>query len=126
MFQNLSTWRTSHANTIVFPALMTLVLLTTQAQTTISCTTALSDSYKNLKACNASASGTICLGNPAVSNELASTVGNTAFLHPGDVAPAGMLQTLTTSPVDLSKDQWGIATLKASISLPTYSSTSVA
>jgi len=59
----------------------------------------------------------ICYGNHAVEAELIPNA-NEKFTNAGDVVDLDLIQRLKTTPLDLSKQEWGIAVLNIIANLP--------
>ena len=69
--------------------------------------------------CDATGSNTACYGNNALSAELAPNVStDRRFSERGDMVAVNELRRLSASPLNLERDEWGIAVFKLIANLP--------
>ncbi|MHB8629351.1 MAG: SH3 domain-containing protein [Aggregatilineales bacterium] len=98
---------------IVLPS--TLVLA--QVQPPVTCGQVLPAVDKSVAACVGVADNQVCYGSPAVTAnfQITSSPDQTPFAKAGDTIGLNAIQSLTTSPLDLTQNQWGVAVIKAGI-----------
>jgi hypothetical protein len=78
--------------------------------------------FETLKAvgenCNGLGRNTACYGNNSIVAEAQPDVTDFAFSQDGDIAPLNSIQSLTTAPLNLETNEWGIAILSVQANLP--------
>lgn len=103
----------------------TLVLA--QVQTPVSCGQALQSVDKDAAACAGVGNNQVCLANPSVvpTFQTSAITDQITFAKAGDSVGLNTIQSLTTSALDLTQNQWGMAVIKAGIADPNANSSGV-
>lgn len=88
----------------------------TLAQNTATCGQILPEVQKRLISCSSLDRDQVCYGNPAVIATFADPASQANFSKVGDVIDLSALKTLQTAPLNLERNEWGIAALKVQVS----------
>ncbi|MEP7288724.1 MAG: hypothetical protein ABI947_23475 [Chloroflexota bacterium] len=81
----------------------------------LSCNQLLPLARTNLTRCNGVSRDQVCYANNSIAVEYAdpaNSTDNMPFSKLGDIVPVSALKSITTSPLDLVKGEWGLAVLK--------------
>lgn len=86
----------------------------TYAQNT-TCMQILPEVQKRLTSCSKLGGDQVCYGNPAVTATFVDGRNSLYFSRPGDTVDLSALKTLETTPLNLERNEWGIAALKVQV-----------
>lgn len=96
-----------------------VVMVSAQATTPTTCSTFVNQALTDLSAnCGDLSRNTACYGYNDLTATFMQPLAPDAFTHPNDRVGLADLQSITTSPLDPTLSQWGIAVLKAQADLP--------
>lgn len=88
-------------------------------ETTLSCDQIVSDALaKADSVCGTLGRNQACYGNKLIETSLQSDATNITFANAGDIADLFALKSLTTTPMNLDSQTWGVALLRVQANLP--------
>jgi hypothetical protein len=87
--------------------------------TPVTCAQIVPSVQKNLsERCSALDRDQVCYGNSRLSVEYQNGANPQPFAQPGDIVPLSAIKSITMSPLNLERAEWGLAVLKARASVP--------